>query len=93
MTDSEETQADRKLFEELRDVARDDPVEVGGPGLEEALRGRYTILGEITRGGQGTVYRAREVHTERVVALKVLPQGRRASLRECATSMCSAGSR
>jgi tetratricopeptide (TPR) repeat protein len=82
MTDSEETQADRELFEELREAARDDPVEGGGPGLEEALRGRYTILGEVHRGGQGTVYRARETQTERIVALKVLPQGRGASLRE-----------
>ena len=64
MTDSEETLADRKLFEEPRDAARDDPVEVGGPGLEEALRGRYTILGEITRCGQATVYRARQIQTD-----------------------------
>ena len=36
--------------------------------------GRYEILGQIGRGGQGTVYRARDTGLDRVVAVKVINQ-------------------
>ena len=34
--------------------------------------GKYSILGELGRGGQGTVYHALDVDTQRQVALKVI---------------------
>ncbi|MHC4779138.1 MAG: serine/threonine protein kinase [Planctomycetota bacterium] len=34
--------------------------------------GRYTIIGELSRGGMGVVYRAKETDVDRIVALKIL---------------------
>ena len=41
--------------------------------LQEALIGRYSLEGEIGRGGMGIVYRALEGRLDRPVALKLLP--------------------
>src|SRR5262249_21738736 len=56
-------------------VPLDAPLAQGQPREEPLSIGGYQILGEIARGGMGTVYRARQVSPGRLVALKVLRDG------------------
>ena len=42
------------------------------PSLADALRDRYTLDRELGRGGMATVYLARDLRHDRLVALKVL---------------------
>ena len=50
-----------------------DPVEPGASTLQGTLvADKYQILGAVASGGMGTVYRARHLHLDRDVAIKLM---------------------
>jgi len=55
-------------------LGRHDAADVGDPYIGMRLADRYELLERIGEGGMGAVYRARQLHLDREVVIKVLPQ-------------------
>jgi serine/threonine-protein kinase len=69
---------DERFIEEVLNPVRAAPPAAGG-----TLFGNYELLMVIGEGGQGVVYRARQIHVDKEVALKTIhPADRAAALRE-----------
>src|SRR5437868_12884171 len=66
-----------RVYLEMADRAPLDPLFLA---FQSALAGRYSIDRELGRGGMGVVYLAREVHLDRLVAIKLLPPDRAADV-------------
>ena len=49
-----------------------DPADAVATGPRQVLAGRYELLGLVGIGGMGSVYRARDLELEELVAVKVL---------------------
>lgn len=78
---TEEPLDDEALFRELASLRPSSEADVATLLTREAIAG-YEISGEISTGGQGTVYLARQIATGRDVALKVLARGTRTDPRD-----------